>query len=343
MSKKILISGANGYIAGHTIGLLLAQGHQVVGTVRDKNNVEKIAHVQALPGADTGLTLVSADLNSAAPFDGLVDVDVIMHMASPYSLSVKDPQRDLVDPAINGTLSMLRAAMQSSTVKRVIITSSMAAVTDAPNGTVLTEDDWNTQSNLKRNPYYYSKTQAERAAWDFMAKEQPHFDLVVINPFMVIGPSLTAAINPSVQVLADIVKGKFPAIVALDFGMVDVRDVAAAHVAAMETLSASGRYVCAAETRSMKEVVALVRTLPVPQKRIPKLELDGSLGTTLMRGASYLQPGQIGPYLRSHLGGKIRFDHRKIERDLGVHFRPVEVSIKETLANLQHWGHIGSF
>ena len=135
----------------------------------------------------------------------------------------------------------------------------MAAITDEPDGRVLTEADWNDRSSLRRNPYYYSKTLAERAAWDFMAAKRPDFDLVAINPFLVIGPSMTRALNPSNQVIADLLKGAFPAVLRLVFGFVDVRDVALAHRLALERPAAHGRYVCAAETRSMAEVVALLR------------------------------------------------------------------------------------
>ena len=122
----------------------------------------------------------------------------------------------------------------------------MAAVTDEPDSNrVLTEDDWNTRSSLERNPYYYSKTLAERGAWDFVRQRQPLFDSIAINPFLVIGPSLVPGLNTSNQVFVDLLKGTYPGIVGLTWGFVDVRDVAAAHVRAMDTPSASGRYICA--------------------------------------------------------------------------------------------------
>ncbi len=340
MQTKILISGANGFIAGHTIEATLARGHAVVGTVRDPSDLSKTAHLWALTGAVQQLTLVAADLTDQDPFSAHVDVDTIMHMASPYAIDVKDPQRDLVEPAVKGTLSMLRAAAQSRRVKRVILTSSMAAVTDQPDGRVLTEKDWNTRSSLRRNPYYYSKAMAERAAWDFVEREKPAFDLVVINPFMVIGPSLTAALNASNRILVDIIKGRYPAIMALTWGFVDVRDVAAAHIAAMNNTAANGRYVCASDCMAMGQVVGLLRECGYNTAKLPKIDLSGPLGTTLMRWASCLQPAGTGSYLRTHLGAVPNFDNSKIKRDLGVAFRTPEESIRDTVADLERWGHI---
>jgi dihydroflavonol-4-reductase len=340
MSRKILLSGATGFIAGHTIEKLLHQGHEVVGTVRNPADTSKIAHLTAMTGADKQLSLVAADLTSADPFGSYVDVDVIMHMASPYAISVKDPQRDLVDPAVEGTLSMLRAAGKSQRVTRVVLTSSIAAITDEPDGRLLTDKDWNTQSSLSRNPYYYSKTMAERAAWAFMEREKPRFDLVVINPFVVVGPSHTKAINTSPQIFVDMIKGKYPAIMALDWGFVDVREVADAHIAAMNTATASGRYICASGNMTMAEVVGLMRTCGYGHTKLPKHDLSGGFGTTLMKLASYTQSSGAGSYLRTHLGRTVRFDNSRAKKDLGLSFRAPADSIRDTLADLSKWGHI---
>ncbi len=172
MPQSILVSGATGFIAAHTIEQLLANGNHVTGTVRNPDDTARTSHLTRMDGA-ANLTLVAADLTANDPFSAYTDVDVILHMASPYVMNVKDAQRDLVDPAVQGTVSMLQAAARSPRVKRVVLTSSMAAVTDEPDGRVLTEADWNTKSTLTRNPYYFSKTQAERAAWDSWNAKSP--------------------------------------------------------------------------------------------------------------------------------------------------------------------------
>lgn len=337
---KVLISGITGFIAGHTIEQLLKAGHEVVATVRDPNNTDKVSHLREMEGASERLILVKADLTAPDPFSAHVDVDAIFHMASPYVMNVKDPQRDLVDPAVRGTLSMLEAATRSARVKRVVLTSSMAAITDEPDGRVLTEKDWNTESSLTRNPYYFSKAEAERVAWAFMKEHSPSFDLIAINPFLVIGPSHGESINTSNQTFVDIINGQYPAIMALEWGFVDVRDVAAAHIAAMDTPEASGRYICASGNLSMDDVVALMREEGYGVAKLPKMRMTGAIGTALMKAASYTQGPGIGSYLRTHLGRTPRFDNSKIRSDLNIDFRSPEESVRDTLADLFKWGHI---
>lgn len=340
MSGRVLVSGANGFIAAHTIERLLARGYEVVGTVRDPGNVARNAHLKALPGASQRLSLVAADLTAPDPFGSHVDVDAILHMASPYVMTAHDPQRDLVDPAVKGTRSMLEAAARSPRVRRVVLTSSMAAITDEPDGRVLTEADWNTESSLTRNPYYYSKAMAERAAWAFVERERPRFGLVAINPFLVIGPSHTAEVNTSNQIFVDLASGVYPATMALDWGFVDVRDVADAHIAAMEADAAKGRYICASANMDMADVVALMRAQGFAHTRLPRFNLDGPFGTRLMRLASHMQPAGVGSYLRTHLGRVPRFDNTKARRELGIAFRQPADSIRDTLADLVRWGHL---
>lgn len=340
MPESILLSGATGFIAGHTIEMLLAAGHPIKGTVRDPDDTGKTAHLGAMPGAAERLELVAADLTEDDPFSEHADADVVLHMASPYVLNVTDAQRDLVDPAVQGTLSMLKAAAASKRVRRVVLTSSMAAITDQPDGRVLTEADWNDRSSLTRNPYYYSKTMAERAAWDFMEHEKPGFELVVINPFIVIGPAHIDAINTSNRILVDMMTGQYPAIMALEWGFVDVRDVASAHVAAMAPGVPAGRYICASGNMNMAGIVDLMRRRGHSQAKLPKLKLTGPVGTALMRLASYTQPSGVGSYLRTHLGRVPHFDNANIRREMGITFRSPEESITDTLADLSARGHI---
>lgn len=188
---------------------------------------------------------VAADLNAPESFvAALRDCDYVIHTANPYVLTVEDPQRDLVDPAVSGTLAVLEAALANS-VQRAVLTSSFAAVSDEPAG-VFTEADWNTKSSVTRNPYYYSKAAAEKAAWDFAAAHQV-FEMVVINPSYVLGPLLVPGLNVTSRALVGLVSGLFPAVLDLDYPIVDVRDVARAHRLAMKTPEAHGRYLCAAE------------------------------------------------------------------------------------------------
>jgi len=335
------VSGAGGFIASWIVDGLLARGHRVRGTVR--NAAKGAPHLQQLAGADDRLALCSADLLREGSFDSAVaGCDAVVHTASPYRLHVKDPQADLVEPAVKGTLNVLEACAKAPSIRRVVLTSSMAAVTDEPeNGKVLTEADWNTKSTLERNPYYYSKTLAERAAWDFVAERKPQFDLVVINPFFVMGPSLTPELNSTNKVFADILKGSYPGILSLSWGMVDVRDVAESHIRALELQAANGRYLCAHDVVPMRTLAGWMREFGYEENyKIPSLSLDNAIGDVVARLGSYAQPKGVGEYLRTHLGRTPCYDTAKLRQELGIGFRPVKQSVRETLADLEEWGHL---
>jgi dihydroflavonol-4-reductase len=338
VAERVLVSGAAGFVGAHIVEQLLAAGYRVRATVRDPG---KASHLTALAGAAERLELVRADLLEPQAFHPHVaGVDYVVHTASPYVLNARDPQRQLVDPAVRGTLTMLEAAATNSSIRRVVLTSSMAAVTDEPDGRVLTEMDWNDRASLTRNPYYFSKAEAERAAWSFAREQHPSWRLVAVNPFLIIGPAHTRALNASNQVVADTFRGRYPGVLDLNWGFVDVRDVAAAHVRALTADAAEGRYICAAEVRSMRELAEVIGRSGVEGARLPRLRLDGVLGTAAVRLMSHTQKPGVGSYLRTHLGKHPRFDNRKIREDLGLQFRPVDTSIVETLHDLRRWGHI---
>jgi dihydroflavonol-4-reductase len=341
-NHTVFVSGATGFIASHVIQQLLAGGHRVRASVRSRARRDDHQFLHALPGASDRLELVEADLLAPDAFAALVPgCDIVLHIASPYVLNVRDPQRDLVDPAVKGTTAMLDACAGAASVRRVVITSSMAAITDQPDARhVLTEADWNTTSTLTRNPYYLSKVLAEHEAWTFVDRRKPAWDLVVINPFMVVGPSLTKAVNTSNRLFVDLLNGAYPGIVGLTFGFVDVRDVAEAHVRAMDAEAAHGRYICAAGTMSMRAVVALLAAHGYARHRLPSRGLDGPIGNVLTRLASYGQAKGTGQFLRTHIGRVPRFDTTKIQRDLSLRFRPIEETILDTVADLVRWGHV---
>jgi dihydroflavonol-4-reductase len=336
--SRVLVTGATGFVASHAIAELLQRGYDVRGTVRSRARALSEAALARLPGAER-LDLVEADLTDAASFTAPAEgCDAVLHIASPYAINVKDPQRDLVDPAVKGTEAVLAAAAKAG-VRRVVLTSSLAAITDAPPGRALTEADWNEKSSLARNPYYFSKAQAERAAWDFVKEHKAGFDLVVINPALVAGPSYTRALNESNKLLADMTKGVFPGVLDLSWGFVDVRDVARAHALALETPAASGRYICSGDILTMRETVAALRAA-LPEAKLPRLPLDNAVGTALAKLVSYTQPSGVGGYLRTNLGRRMRYDNGKIRRELGMTFRPAAATIADAAADLVKWGHI---
>jgi dihydroflavonol-4-reductase len=332
---KLLVTGASGFIATHIVQQLLARGHQVRGTVRSLHKAKDTEHLRGLPGASERLELFEADLLTPGAFDAAaLGCDAILHTASPYVLDAKDPQRDLVDPAVNGTRNVLLAAQKSPSVRRVVVTSSMAAITDEPDSDhVLTEADWNTKSSLDRNAYYYSKTLAERAAWSFVDEQKPAFDVVTINPFLVIGPSLSPGLNTSNQLFVDLLSGVYPGIMNLTWGFVDVR--------AVENEAARGRYITAGDTMAMRALVELLGEHGWAKgHKLPKLGMDCAAGDFTVRLSSYLQPKGIGSYLRTHVGRVPRYDTSKAQNELGIKFRPAAASVLDTLSDLVRTGHL---
>ncbi len=342
-TSPVVVTGATGFIASHIVDRLLEAGYRVRGTVRDPNKVRSDGYLTSLPGAAERLELVPADLLAKDVFDeAVIGSEYVIHTASPYLLDVDDPQRDLVEPAVRGTLSILEACISAPGLKRVVITSSGAAITDHADGHVNTEADWNTTSTLTHNPYYYSKTLAERAAWTFMEEQSPDFDLVVLNPFSVIGPSLVPSVNTSHTPFIGLTNGRLPGLLALDWPLVDVRDVALAHIRAMEIPEAEGRYLIATATRSMRQVVELLRANGWDQRyRLPTMSLDRGAGAVAARFAANFQRSGTRSYLKAHLGGSMRFDHSKAMRELGIEFRDVDQTVLDTMEDLERWGHLG--
>ena len=206
---------------------------------------QKYEFLNKLPGAQENLELMQADLNDAASFvPCFTGVEYVMHIASPYVISVADPQKDLVDPAVNGTKAILELCKNTPSVKRLVMTSSIASVSDCfDSNKIYNENDWNEQSSLTRNPYYYSKTLAEKEAVNFMQTQiNCHFDIIRILPFLTMGPSLNGSLNESHGVILAFLTGRLPGITDLSHGISDVRDIATAHIIAMEKQEAEGRY-----------------------------------------------------------------------------------------------------
>lgn len=339
-TSPVCVTGASGYLASHIVRQLLGSGHRVRGTVRKK--ASDYPWLTALEGAKERLELVTADLLREGSFDRAVEgCRCVMHTASPYTLDVRDPERDLLQPALDGTRRVLEACRRSGTVRRVVLTSSIAAVTDEPeSGHTYTEADWNLRSTLRRNPYHYAKTMAERAAWEFIEREKPAFDLVVLNPTLVTGPSLGPGLNTTNAMLRDILTGRYPTLMAMNWGFVDVGDTARAHILAMERPEAAGRYLCSAGELTMRELVDLLRRNGFRRYRLPSLDLTGKAGTAVMKLLSFTQPRHTGTFIRTHIDRTLHVDSRKVRRELGMTFMQPEESILEAAGDLVRQGHL---
>jgi dihydroflavonol-4-reductase len=328
------VTGGSGFIGSQVVRELLESGHTVRTTVRDPTKAP--AGVLEL---SPHLEIVAADLGEPDSFrSAFSDCEYVIHTASPYVLNVEDPQRDLIDPAVDGTLAVLNAVVANPSVKRVVLTSSFAAVTDTPDGE-FDESTWNEHSSVSRNPYYFSKTVAEKSAWSF-ARSHSQFDLIVVNPAVVLGPSLVPSLNISNSLLVGLLRGQYPGILDLDYVIVDVRDVAKAHRLAMETPTASGRYLCAGEVWSQRRLVEWIKGADLGMGKPPRIALDNPVGRLLTLLAARFQPPGSRDYLRTHIGRHPRVNTQRIRRELGMTFRPTGETLIDTFLDLRRWGHL---
>lgn len=238
-----LVTGGSGYVATHLVAGLLRDGVEVRTTVRAPTAEAELRAAVRRGGADdAGLQVVVADLSRDDGWDAaLAGVEEVHHVASPIPVEQPDDPDELVRPARDGTLRVLRAAVPTG-ARRVVLTSSFAAVGYSPKAEPdFTEADWTDPDTPGLAPYPRSKAVAERAAWDFMDAAGGGTDLVVVNPTGVFGPTLTTRLGSSVQIVRAMLQGTMPVAPRARFGVVDVRDVADLHRRAMASPAASGQ------------------------------------------------------------------------------------------------------
>lgn len=279
----VLVTGATGFIGSHCIVQLLQAGYRVRGTLRTPGRADEIrAAIAAQVDPGDRLEFFTADLGADEGWAEAVNgCTYVLHVASPFPKAAPKHEDELIVPARDGALRVLKAASEAG-VKRVVMTSSLAAVmVGHPEGkTSFSEQDWSVVENT-RGAYEKSKTIAERAAWDFVAAlpEDKKIELSVINPGAVLGPVLEKDSGTSGEVVRMLMKRELPGCPRLGWPMVDVRDVAAAHLAAMTTPEAAGqRYCCANEFAWMKDIAAILAPRFRPQGyKVPTLGLPDFL------------------------------------------------------------------
>ena len=258
---KVLVTGATGYIGLHCIHQLLNQGYAVNGSVRSPERKEEIFEALQKHNTPTeNLNLYTFNLTEDDGWDeGMEGCDYLLHVASPIALENHN-EDFFVKPAVAGVKRAFEFAKKHN-VKKVVLTSSVAAIFDTlEEKTYYDETDWSDPENPSISHYSKSKTLAERAAWDFVKNEGNPFELAVINPALVIGPSLSGDLGESNKAIAMVATGKMPVAVPLQFGYVDVRDVATAHVLAMQNSNSNGeRFALAEKDLWYKDVAKVLR------------------------------------------------------------------------------------
>jgi nucleoside-diphosphate-sugar epimerase len=241
--SRVLVTGGNGYLGTQVIAALLRQGREVRATVRSVDLEPEIREALHRSGADdNGLEVVTADLTSDDRWaTATAGVEEVHHVASPIPPAQPEDPNELIVPAREGTLRVVRAAREAG-ARRVVLTSSFAAVGYSPKPVRdYTEDDWTDPDTPGLPPYPRSKTIAERAAWDYIRQHPGDTELVVLNPTFIIGPTLVTGLRSSLVGIKAIVEGTMPALPRQRFGVADVRDVADAHLKAAAAPDAAGK------------------------------------------------------------------------------------------------------
>ncbi|KAI9793383.1 MAG: methylglyoxal reductase (NADPH-dependent) gre2 [Peltula sp. TS41687] len=335
---RVLLTGGSGFIAAHVLAVLLDHGHSVVTTVRSEDKAKQIKSRYPNLSTDQLDFAIVKDIAQEGAFEQAVVSDppfeAVIHTASPFHFNFENVQQDMLDPAINGTVGLLKAVKAKvPSVKRVIITSSFAAITNPGrkwDGYVYSEKDWNPitleQALSKEwSPYQGSKTFAERAAWDFVEKEKPNFTLSTINPPLVLGPVVhhitsLSAINTSNATIAGLIKGELKNGLEAPRSMlwVDVRDLALAHVQALEKPAAAGkRFFVTAGQFSDKEVTEIIAA------EFPEYHNQLPTGEGLEKGA--LPPK----------GQRVEYDNTWSKEVLGLEYRPLKEAVIDAVKSLK--------
>ena len=334
-----MVTGGTGYIGSWVVKDLLEKGYTVRLTVRNKTKIAGDDHLTKIAENTSGtLEIWEANLMKDGSFnEAAKGSDAIIHVASPFTLKVKDAQKELIDPALEGTRNVLAAASLSESVKRIVLTSSVAAVygdnRDMSDSGLseFTEEHFNYSSSLSHQPYSYSKLVAEKAAWE-MHGLQDQWKLVVINPSFVMGPSLTQNSNSeSLSFMNDMISGKFRmGVPHLEFSFVDVRDVAKAHVLALENENTEGRHILAVQTLGVLQVAQLIKNkfgnkYKLPTMQIPKFVL-------------YLIGWMFGlnaKFINRNVGYSVNLNTSKSRNQLGLKYTKLAKTLEDMVLQME--------
>jgi dihydroflavonol-4-reductase len=326
MPDHVLLTGVSGFIAKRIALDLLESGHTVRGSLRSLKRAEEVrAAVRphlSNPAALERLSFVELDLTRDAGWaEAMQGVTAVIHTASPFPMAPPKDENEVIRPAVDGTLRALRAA-QAAGVTRVVMTSSVVAI--EANGKVgrekLTEADWSDVNHPRSTPYYKSKTLAERAAWDFVA-QHPEMRLTTINPSLVLGRPLDADFGTSLQLIERILSGKDPMQPDIGFGIVDVADVSAMHVRALDRPESAGkRYISSGPSATLPQVARHLAA------RFPNRKIATRVAPTFALRLLALFDRSVKTALPA-IGAPPVFDNTRARKDLGMAFTEWQVAV----------------
>jgi len=339
-TKKILVTGAAGYLASWIVKQLIEQGHIVHGTVRNLEDENKIKHLIAFVNeTPKQLKLFKSDLLQEGSFDeAMQNCDIVIHTASPYFLEKpQDIQSELINPAVQGTQNILNSVNKNHSVKRVVLTSSVVSLfNDAKDlanraGQMVQEQDVNQNQDKTHNSYAYSKTKAELLAWT-VQKKQKHWDLITIHPGAIFGPSLSSRVDAtSIDMMIKFLNGSFKSgVPKLCLGLVDVRDVAQAHLQAAINGKEGKRYIAVCQSLSLLEIAQLLDVDKfgiinrLPKKEVPKF-LIWLLAPLL---------GMTRKYIANNVNYLVYFNHNPSKIDLNIQYLDPRQTLNDHIGQL---------
>lgn len=325
MPRTILVTGISGFIAKRIAYDLLAQGDAVRGTLRSLGRADEVrAAMGALPPeALARLSFAEADLLSDAGWPAaMAGVDAVIHTASPFPLTKPKDESIIIRPAVEGTERVLTAA-QAAGITRVVLTSSMEAVMHGVASDPLTEADWSDPQAPTCAPYTRSKIFAERTAWAFVAKH-PEMQLTVINPGMVCGTPMDRNTGSSVAVIERVLAGKDPMLPDFDLPIVDIEDVSAAHIRALDRPGTIGkRYMLAECFQSFPELARILKA------EFPERKIATRIAPKWLISILSLFDTQLA-IVKEMIGHRLQLDNAAARHDLGIDFVPAAESERRT-------------
>ena len=324
-----MVTGASGYIGSHVVANLLTRGRNVRATVRDASDPGRVEHLGAMEVADGGsLEIVEMDLLDADSVSKAVGgCSEVIHTAAAVRITAKKPQSQIVDPSVIGTQNVLDSIDGSGSVESLIHTSSTAAIRPMhwQDGQTLTTDTWADDATLEGNPYGLAKFSAERLVRDWHSAKDPASRprMVTINPCIVFGPPLSKRhLRGSVSFIMTLLRREIPFVIPMHVSIVDVRDVAEAHVRALTMGEDAGRYLVVSGQMWFKEIARALKSSH-PNLRIPTLQIPYSLSLVV----SLFHPRITLSWARAHLNKRLFWDASPAERDLGVRWRTPEEAV----------------